>query len=91
MTVTNRLTVDFMVMYINIPIDEGIEHYVVNISRRDMDEDTYSVTIYDLDTDGQDLYSQFEVNSLYEVINGCELDEREDLILLFIANRLRLD
>ena len=91
MKVTNRLTADLMVMYINIPTDENIEHYVVNILRPDMDEDIYDVSIYDLDTDGQDLYSQFKINKFYGVLNGYELDKREYLVLKFVANRLRLD
>ena len=56
-----------------------------------MDEDIYSVTIYNLDTDGQDLYGQFNINSDYGMFDNYKLDEREELILLFIANRLRLD
>ena len=79
-----------MVMYINIPTDEGIEHYVVNIFHPDMDEDIYSVSIYDLDTDGQDLYGQFKINSDYALLNGYELDKREYLILNFMTNKLRL-
>ena len=91
MKITDKLTTDLIVMYINIPTDDGMEHYVVNILCPDMNKDVYSVTIYNLDTDGQDLYSRFEVNSLYEIISDRELDKREDAILLFIANRLRLD
>lgn len=91
MKVTDKLTTDFMVMYIDISTEEGIEHYVVNILDPDVDEDIYSVTIYDLDTDGQDLYSQFKINKFYGVLNGYELDKREYLILSFITNRLRLD
>lgn len=56
METTNRLTTDFIAMYINIPTDNGTEHYVVDILHPDMDEDIYDVSIYDLDTDGQDLY-----------------------------------
>lgn len=91
MKLTGKLTTDFIAMYINIPTDEGIEHYVVNISHPGMDEDIYSVTIYNLDTDGQDLYGQFNINSDYGMFDNYKLDEREELILLFIANRLRLD
>lgn len=91
MKTTNRLTTDFIAMYINIPTDEGIEHYVVNIFRPDMDEDIYDVNIYDLDTDGQDLYGQLKINSDYGLLNDYKLDEREELILAFIANRLELD
>ena len=80
-----------MVMYINIPTDDEPEHYVTNILHPDMDEDIYNVTIYDLDADGQDLYSHFKINKFYGVLNGYELDEREYLILKFIANRLELD
>ena len=91
MKITDKLTTDFIVMYIDIPTDKGTEHYSVELEHRAMDEDIYSISIYDLDTNGMDLYSQFEVNSLYEVINDCELDEREYLILSFITNRLELD
>lgn len=91
MKVTDRLTTDFMVMYINILTDEGIEHHVVNILHPNIDEDVYCVTIYDLDTDGQDLYGRFKINSDYGVLDGYELDKREYLILKFIANKLRLD
>ena len=91
MKVTNRLTTDFIVMYINIPTDNETEHYVVNILHPDMDEDIYNVSIYDLDTDGQDLYGQLKINSDYGVRNGYELDRREYLILNFMTNRLELD
>lgn len=91
MKITDKLTTDFMVMYINIPTDKGIEHYSVEIERRDIDEDIYSVSIYDLDTNGMDLYGRFEIDSDYGMLDDCKLDEREDAILLFIANRLRLD
>lgn len=91
MKVTDRLTTDFMEMYINIPTDKGTEHYSVEIERRTMDEDIYSISIYDLDTNEMDLYGNFEINKFYEITSDGELDEREDLILLFIANRLRLD
>ena len=77
-------------MYINVLIDEEMEHYVVNILRPDMDEDIYNVSIYDLDTDGQDLYGQFKINKFYGVLNGYELDKREKLILDFMTDRLRL-
>ena len=91
MKLTGKLTTDSIVMYINIPTDERMEHYVVNMLRPDMDEDIYDVSIYDLDTDGQDLYGQFKINKFYGVLNGYELDEREYLILSFITNRLELD
>ena len=91
MKVTDKLTTDFIVMYINIPTDGEIEHYVVNILHPNMDKDIYIVTIYNLDTDGQDLYGRFEVNKFYEVLNDYELDEREYLILSFVGTRLELD
>ena len=91
MKVTNRLTTDYTIMYINIPTDKGTEHYSVEIERRNTDEDIYNVSIYDLDTDGQDLYGRFEVDSDYGMYNDYKLDEREELILEFIANRLELD
>lgn len=91
MKTTNKLTTDFMVMYINIPTEDRIEHYVVDIFRPDMDEYIYDVNIYDLDTDGQDLYGRFKINSDYGILNDYKLDEREELILAFIANRLELD
>ena len=91
MKITDKLTTDYMIMYIDIPADDGIEHYVVNILHPDMDKDVYSVTIYDLDTDGQDLYSQFKIDSDYGMHNDYKLDKREELILEFIANRLELD
>lgn len=80
-----------MVMYINIPTDDEPEHYVINILHPDMDKDIYNVSIYDLDTDGQDLYGQFKMNKFYGVLDGYELDRREHLILNFMANRLELD
>lgn len=91
MKITDKLTTDFMVMYINISTDEGVEHYVVNILHPDIDEDIYSVNIYDLDTDEQDLYGQFNIDSDYGMFDDYKLDEREEAILLFIANRLRLN
>ena len=90
MKLTNKLATDFTAMYINIPTDKGTEHYQVEIERRAMNKDIYSVNIYDLDTDNLALYSQFEVNKFYGVLNGYELDEREYLVLKFIANRLEL-
>ena len=91
MKVTGRLTTDFMVMYINLPTDNGTEHYQVEIDRPDMDEDMFCVSIYDLDSDDRTLYGRFNIDSDYGMFDDRELDEREDLILLFIANRLRLD
>ena len=91
MKVTNKLTTDYMIMYINIPTAEDVEHYAVEIEHRDMDKDIYYIEILDLDSIEQVSYSHFKINSLYEVLNDRELNEREDLILLFIANRLRLD
>ena len=91
MKVTNRLTTDFIIMYINIPTDKGTEHYTVEIDRPDMDEDVYCLSIYDLDSDEQTLYSKFNIDSDYGMFNDYELDEREELILAFIANRLELD
>lgn len=91
MKLTNRLTTDYTLMHINIPTDKGIEHYSVEIERRNIDEYIYSVGIFDLDTNGMDLYSHFEVNKFYGVLNGYELDEREYLILRFIAKKLELD
>ena len=91
MEVTNRITIDFIAMYINIPTENGIEHYVVDILQPDMNEDIYDVSIYDLDTDGQDLYSRFKVDSDYGMYNDYKLDKREKLILDFVASRLELD
>ena len=91
MKITDRLTTDYMIMYVDVPTDKGTEHYSVEIERRTMDEDIYSVGIYDLNNSEQVLYSHFEINSLYKVLNGYKLDEREDLILSFVANRLDLD
>ena len=91
MKITNKLTTDFVAIYINIPTDKGTEHYSVEIERRDMDENIYSISIYDLDANGMDLYSHFEVDSDYGMYSDYKLDEREEAILLFIANRLRLD
>ena len=90
MKVTDKLTTSYMTMHINIPTDNEPEHYVANILQPDMDKDIYNVSIYDLDTDGQDLYSQFKINKFYGVLNGYELDEREYLILSFMRNKLRL-
>ena len=91
MKITDKLTTDYAIMYIDIPTDKGIEHYQVEIDRPDMDEDVYYIGIHELVDDRRNTYSRFEVNSLYEIISDRELDEREDAILLFIANRLRLD
>lgn len=91
MKITNRLTTDFIIMYINIPTDKGTEHYAVEIDRPDIDEDVYCISIYDLDTDEQTLYSKFNIDSDYEIFDDYELNEREELILAFIANRLELD
>ena len=91
MKVTSRLTTDFIIMYINIPTDKGTEHYAVEIDRPDIDEDVYCISIYDLDTDEQTLYSKFNIDSDYEIFDDYELNEREELILAFIANRLELD
>ena len=91
MKVTGRLTADYTLMHINIHTDKGTEHYEVEIECQDMDEDIFSVSIYDLDTDERTLYSQFEIDSDYGMFDDRKLDEREEAILLFIANRLRLD
>lgn len=90
MKITNKLTTDYMTMHVNIPTDKGTEHYAVEIERRNMDEDIYSVEILDLDNLDQILYSRFEINKFYGVLSYA-LDEREYLILKFMANRLRLD
>ena len=91
MITTGKLTTDYIIMYIDIPADKGTGHYQVEIDRPDMDEDVYCIGIHKLDSDRRNVHSRFEVNSLYEVINDRKLDELEDLILSFIANRLRLD
>lgn len=91
MKITNRLTTDFIIMYINIPTDKGTEHYAVEIERRNMDEDVYYIEILNLDNLEKTLYSHFKINKFYGVLNGYELDEREYLILSFITNRLELD
>lgn len=91
MKLMGKLTTDYTLIHINIPTEKGIEHYAVEIERPDMDEDVYYIGILDLDNIEQVLYSHFKINSLYEIIDDRELDEREDLILLFMANRLRLD
>ena len=91
MKVTDRLTTDLIEMYINIPTDKGTEHYLVEIDRPDMDEDIFCVSIYDLDSDDQTLYSSFRIDSDYGMFDEYELGEREELILAFIANRLELD
>lgn len=80
-----------MTMHINILTDKGTEHYAVEIERRNMDEDIYSVEILDLDNLEKILYSHFKINKFYEILNGYELDEREHLILNFMTNRLELD
>lgn len=91
MKVTNRLTTDFIIMYINIPTDRGTEHYTVEIDRPDMDEDVYCMSIYDLDSDEQTLYSRFKINEYYGILNNYKLNEREYLLLKFIKDRLILD
>ncbi len=91
MKITNKLTTDYMTMHINIPTDKGTEHYAVEIERRNTDEDIYSVEILDLDNLDQILYSHFKIDSDYGMFNDYKLDEREELILDFVANRLRLD
>ena len=91
MKITNRLTTDYTIMYIDIPTDKRTEHYAVEIERPDMDEDVYYIGILDLDNLERVLYSHFKINKFYEVLNGYELDEREELILSFIGNRLELD
>ena len=91
MKITNKLTTDYTIMYIDIPTDKGTEHYAVEIERPDMDEDVYYIGILDLDNLEKVLYSHFKINSSYGVLNGYELDKREYLVLKFIANRLRLD
>lgn len=91
MTLTSRITTDYMTMHINIPTDKGIEHYAVEIERRNTDEDIYTVDILDLDNLDQILYSHFEIDSDYGMFDDYELDEREELILNFITNRLELD
>ena len=63
---------------------------MVDILHPDMDKDIYNVSIYDLDTDGQDLYGQFKINKFYGILDGYELDKREYLILNFMTDRLRL-
>ena len=91
MEITDKLTTDYMTMHINIPTDKGTEHYAVEIERRNTDEDIYSVEILDLDNLDQILYSHFEIDSEYGMFDDRKLDECEEAILLFIANRLRLD
>ena len=91
MKVTSRLTTDLIIMYIDIPTDKGTEHYMVEIDRPDIDEDVYCISIYDLDTDERTLYSRFKIDSDYGMFNDYDLNEREELILAFIANRLELD
>ena len=91
MKVTNRLTTDLIIIDINIPTDKGTEYYEVEINRPDMDEDVYCISIYDLDTDEQTLYSKFKINPEYVILDTNELDEREELLLEFIKDRLILD
>ena len=91
MKVTNRLTTDLIIMYIDIPTDEGTEHYMVEIDRPDMDEDVYYVSIYELTLSKITFYSKFKINPEYVVLSTDELDEREELLLAFISNRLELD
>ena len=91
MKITNKLTTDYMTMHINIPTNKGIGHYAVEIERPNMDEDIYWVGILDLDNLEKILYSHFKINKFFGVLNGYKLDEQEDLILSFVANRLELD
>ena len=91
MKITDKLTTDYTLMHVNVHTDKGTEHYAVEIERPDMDENIYWVGILDLDNLEKILYSHFKINSDYGVLNGYELDEREYLILKFIANRLELD
>ena len=91
MKITGKLTTGYTLMHINIPTDKGTEHYAVEIERRDTDEDVYYIEILDLDNLEKVLYSHFQINKFYGVLNGYELDEREYLILSFITNRLELD
>ena len=91
MKITDKLTTDYTIVYVNIPTDKGVKHYAVEIERPDMDEDVYYIGILDLYNMEQVLYSHFKINKFYGVLNGYELDEREYLILSFIANRLELD
>lgn len=91
MKITNKLTTDYIIVYINIPTDKGIEHYMVEIDRPDMDEDVYYVSIYKLSISELTLYSKFNIDSDYGMFNDYDLNEREELILTFIANRLELD
>lgn len=91
MRLTNRLTTDLIIMYIDIPTDEGIEHYMVDIDRPDIDEDVYCISIYNLDFNEETLYSRFKINPRYTVLDTNELDEREKLLLEFIEDRLVLD
>lgn len=90
MKISDKLTTDFMLMHVNIPTDKGTEHYQVEIDRPDMDEDVYCIGIHELVDDRRNVYSRFEVNKFYGVLSYA-LDEREYLILKFLANRLRLD
>ena len=90
MKVTNKLTTDLTIMYINIHTDKRTEHYMVEIDCPDMDEDVYCISIYDLD-DKNTVYGRFNIDSDYGMLDEYELDEREELILAFIANRLELD
>lgn len=93
MKVTSKLTTDLIVFYINIPTDEGMEHYMVEVDRPDMDEDIYCISIYDTSNliSYGDLYSTFDIDSDYGILGDYKLGEREELILDFIYNRLRLD
>lgn len=91
MRLTNRLTTDLIIMYIDIPTDEGAEHYMVDIDRPDIDEDVYCISIYNLDFNEETLYSRFKINPRYTVLDTNELDEREKLLLEFIEDRLVLD
>lgn len=91
MKITNRLTTDLIIMYINVPTEEGTEHYMVEIDRPDMDEDVHCVSIYKLSISELTLYSKFKINPRYTVLDTNELDERGELLLEFIEDRLVLD
>lgn len=91
MKITDKLTTDYIIMYIDIPTDKGAEHYAVEIERPDMDEDVYYIGILDLDNLERVLYSHFKINPRYIVLGTNKLDEREKLLLEFIKDRLVLD
>ena len=91
MKITDKLTTDYTIVYVNIPTDKGTEHYVVDIEHKNMNEDVYYIEILDFDEIEQILYSHFKIDKFYGVLNGYELDEREKLLLEFIKERLVLD